>query len=791
MWKALLLLAYLALSCQTVAAGSWGTTTSKPATTRFVRSGTKNLVAITYLVAVNAVFAAVSTPSCAPSCTWSGHCWNDVCTTWDDCDGDMICINGRCGTNNCPPSISTAAPVPTGSPGSFGSNTTTTVQRVLILTTTTADVEAPKTTLNSYGIPYTILPIPQAGYPGLLPLEDAQGNALFSLLIIQPGQVQYDYSGVWRSALTDAQWTQIKSFEIKHRVRRITLDDSPVPEHGVVIANPTVFGCCNAGVTQNLKIKLNPELVKSGVVDGASVATTGLFHYPVTVTNTATTTAFALLDPSSDQSFPTQTAVGVIINYPDGRQQMAFYMAFGWWSTTSMWLGHIYVSWGSRQLYQGFRRIYLSLQVDDLFLSTQVSTTLDYRLTTADVSGVIAWQNNINTRLPAGSKLKLLLGYNGNGVVALVAPNLDPDLPESEPNYALIKPLGTGTNRWPANAATFKTFTDAMMRKDALYTNMLKTTSIRDAFFWCSHTYTHEGLDDATRYDVDNELSFNIQFAKLSGLYTAAVHSSKSMITPMITGLHNGDALASLVANGITSVVGDTTRTDCTNQTYPYHPWISTTASSNYNGYTVIPRQATVIYFNCSTPAQDIVLYNNMYQAVQGVKDWNYLLYDYETERVVALLMQLRHDGYMFHQANLRNADLPAVTMKYGGQTGKFGLLQQWTESVIGRFMQLVRWPIISPHMDDHTTAFLDRVKRDACNAAVTLTKNATHLLGFSVRAAGSCTVPVSVPGPVAKDSSNADCKFEQLGIDPLTVWVPVAANAAARTFAFAPAVKM
>ncbi|KAI9096204.1 hypothetical protein DFS34DRAFT_650923 [Phlyctochytrium arcticum] len=685
-----------------------------------------------------------------------------------------------------PATTKPASAQPTGAPVA---GAVWTEQRALLLATDAADIEAPRISLTSYGIPFDIVRVPAAGITGNLTLEEAT-SGMYSMIIVQPGQLQYNYAGLWKSALTDAQWTQLASYQVKHKVRLITLDDSPQASHGTAIANPTVFGCCGQGVTQNLKVQLTPELALSGLVNGASVSTSGLYHYPVTVTNTTTTTAFALLDPSSDGAFPTQTAVGVIINFPGGRQQMSFYMGFGWWSTTSMLLGHLYVSWGSQQMYQGFRRIYLSLQVDDVFLSTDVSTTLNYRMTPADVNGIVAWQKSLNSRLSAGSNVRLLLAYNGNGVVALTSPTLDPNLPENEPAYSLVKPLGSGKNMWPANAARLKTFTDLTMRKDALYTSLLKTTATRDAFFWCSHTYTHEALDNATRYDVDNELGFNIYFAQISGLSDSAGHSKKSMVTPQITGVHNGDALQSLVANGITSIVGDTTRTDCTNTTFPYHPWVSTKASSNYIGYNVIPRHATVIYFNCSTPDQDILLYNNMYRAVQGDKNFDYLI-EYEVERVNSLLMQLRQDGYMFHQANLRNADLPSVTMKFGGATGKFGLLQQWTESVVGRFRQLVNWPIISPHMDDHTQAFLDRVKRDFCDATVMAVKNGTHATGFRVSATRSCTVPVTVPGPVVKDGSNTDCKFEQLGVDPLTVWVPVTANAAIRTFTFSPARKL
>ncbi|KAI9008053.1 hypothetical protein BC832DRAFT_591301 [Gaertneriomyces semiglobifer] len=685
-----------------------------------------------------------------------------------------------------PPKATTTkppAPAPTGSLA----GTSTIRQRVLLLKTTSADTQAPELTLTAYGIPFDKVEIPQAGRADALPLEDATGNAQYSMVIIQPGLLQYDYAGVWKSAFTDAQWKALADFEIKHKVRRVTLDDSPQFDHGTEIANPAVFGCCNFGVTQPLSLRLGADFsARSGIVDGATVDTTGLFHYPSKITNANTTTAIAVFGPSSDGAFTGETVAGVVINHPDGREQMAFYMSFGWWSPTSNFLGHVYTTWGTRQMYSGFRRIYLSLQVDDTFLATEATPTFAYRLTPTDAQNVIAWQKDITARLPSGSSIRVLHAFNGNGVLQATMPALAIDMPETGPNYTYIKPLGTGTNLWPAKTTMYKLYNALTLSLDPLYRAIVMNTANRDEFFWCSHTYTHMGLDLATRKDVDNELSFNIYFADVSGLSKSKMYTKKAMVTPMITGLHNGDALASMVANGITTAVSDATRVDVSNTTYPYLPWISSTQTANYNGFNVIPRQATVIYFNCTTQEQNMVLYNNMYRDIQGDQDWNFLM-RYETDRVTSLLLQLRHDGYMFHQANLRNSDLPTVTVPNSGKTGKLGLLQQWTENVVGRFTQLVKWPIVSPHMDDHHDSFLKRQQRDFCGHSLSVNKNATHYIGATVTSQLPCTVPVTVPGNVVRNC--ASCTYEKLGVDPLTVWVPLAGKGASVSMTFSPPV--
>ncbi len=33
------------------------------------------------------------------SCSWAGHCAGDRCSTYDDCDGSLVCINGKCGNS--------------------------------------------------------------------------------------------------------------------------------------------------------------------------------------------------------------------------------------------------------------------------------------------------------------------------------------------------------------------------------------------------------------------------------------------------------------------------------------------------------------------------------------------------------------------------------------------------------------------------------------------------------------------------------------------------------------------
>jgi len=88
--------------------------------------------------------------------------------------------------------------------------------------------------------------------------------------------------------------------------------------------------------------------------------TTGLFHRPAAITNQSTTVGFLEFGPNN--VYENVTTGGVINTFPDGRQQMAFFIEAGNFSTTSAVLNHMWVQWGYRGLYPGYRRINLGTQ---------------------------------------------------------------------------------------------------------------------------------------------------------------------------------------------------------------------------------------------------------------------------------------------------------------------------------------------------------------------------------------------------------------------------------------------
>jgi hypothetical protein len=99
---------------------------------------------------------------------------------------------------------------------------------------------------------------------------------------------------------------------------------------------------------------------------------------------------------------------------------------------------------------------------------------------------------------------------------------------------------------------------------------------------------------------VNNEIKWNQAWMKSIGISAATKFTSKGLIPPAITGLHNGDAIRAWMANGLTHCVGDNTRPVLMNSANEMWPLITTVAANGYAGLQINPRWATNIYYNVS-----------------------------------------------------------------------------------------------------------------------------------------------------------------------------------------------
>jgi len=145
-------------------------------------------------------------------------------------------------------------------------------------------------------------------------------------------------------------------------------------------------------------------------------------------------------------------------------------------------------------------------------------------------------------------------------------------------------------------------------------------------------------------------------------------------------------------------------------------------------------------------------------------------LLDAEKVDTMRHLFGLYHDGYMFHQANLRSSGIASITIN--GVSSNISIFQAWVETVVQEFARLVNWPMISLKQDDLAKSFKARQGRDACNYGMSWTTTNNKITGVTVTANGNTcaeVIPITVPGTV---TNTQGFTTEKIGNDPLTIWV-------------------
>lgn len=637
---------------------------------------------------------------------------------------------------------------------------------VLVIARDAASAFSASSGLNGYGIPFQVLLVPQTGVT--LPTLNSSSGGNFGGVIVA-SQVSYDYGGGnFSSALTADQWNQIYAYQTNYGVRMVQYDVYPGPLFGAT----ALGGCCGSGVEQLISFTNTTGFAQAGIKTGAGVSTQGLYHYPATVSDATTTWQIAQF--AAGGGFQASTAA--VINNFAGRQQMAFFI--GWatdWSATSNLLQHAYITWLTRGLYAGYRRINFNTQIDDMFLSTglYLPNGTEYRVTPTDMTQVATWVPKIQAKMPAGSSYFPEIGHNGNGNVE-AAESVNENDQTCSPfsiEYDEIldtplefkKPLGSGTNEWPLTPTIYQ-ITAQCVRKDPLEVWFANAAN-RDRFMHISHTHTHLELNNATYSDALKEIQFNQAWFKQTGIQNGKF-SSGGLIPPAITGLHNGDVLRAWTTAGLTHCVGDNTRPVLRNQQNFMWPSTTSVANDGFDGFLVLPRWATRIYYNCDTPACTT---QEWIDTSAGSGNFQNLL-DAEKADTMRHLFGLYHDGYMFHQANLRTAGLAPITIN--GVSSRISIFQAWVETIVQEFARLVNWPMITLKQDDLAKSFKARQVRDACNYGMSWTTANNQITGVTVTANGNTcaeVIPITVPGTV---TNTQGFTTEKIGSDPLTIWV-------------------
>lgn len=570
---------------------------------------------------------------------------------------------------------------------------------ILIIAKDNATASDASSGLNAYGVPFTALIVPQNGVD-LPALNGTEGGNFGGIFVTS--EVSYDYGKDkgFQSALTLDQWNQLYTYQLEYGVRMVHQDVYPGPKFGVTTAGES---CCENDVEQLVSISDTSEFPTAGLKVGEGVSTKGLYHYPAAVTNTTNTKEIAQF--AENAVVPKKTTAAVINNF-NGRQQMAFFISSNvTWSETSTFLQHAWINWITRGTHAGQRRVTLNTQIDDMFLESDIykSEGATYRITAADMDGIVEWLPSVRAKMNPGSNYFIEIGHNGNGNIEASSTTeegeticngggIEYDSPP-DTDMEFKKPHGTGTDLWPVRTTAYSWSTDCTHRDELLLWWTNETN--RDKFAHVSHTFTHLEQNNATFSDASKEISYNQAWLQEVGISSAKYFTSEGIIPPAITGLHNGDALKAWWENGIQNCVGDNSRPMLVNQENSMWPYFTSAERDGFSGMQVNPRWATRIYYNCNTPkcTVDEWIDTSSGNGDFGNGDFDSLLASEKSE-TMRHMFGLSHSPYMFHQANLHNVNVDPITVN--GVTAKYSIFQAWVETQVQEFVRLVDWPIVS-----------------------------------------------------------------------------------------------
>src|SRR6266446_5841592 len=512
--------------------------------------------------------------------------------------------------------------------------TSTTIDlKVLVLAAdgNEADLPAIKQALDYLGIPYTVYIAAQTPN-GLTPDFLSNGcHGYYEGVILTNGLLAYYNGSDYVSALSQDEWNTLWSYEATMSVRELSWYTFPTADFGFQ-APSNAFDTSTAPVAMNLTSQGVPDFpyLNSTTTINIQYAWTYLAQ-PLT---DGTTTPL-LSDASGN-------ALVAVHTTPDGRQALSLTFDSNPYLIHDIVLSYGLVNWLTQGLFLGSRHVYMSAQVDDLFIddsewvpATPCGTNVDntgytYRITGSDLKAVVAWQK-AKRAASVSANTTLSLAFNGSGTVA--------------------------------GAYTPDTLTPALTGNQA-------------QFNWISHTYDHTNLDNVTYTTANSEITRNNQAAKKLGL---SHYSTLNMVTPDVSGLANLAFLQAAYNDGIRYLVTDTSVAGGTNPS---------PNAGIYNTYQpailMLPSHPTNLFYNVTTPAEWVAEYNCIYQSSLTYQQ----ILDVESQFLVTYLLKGELDPWMFHQANLRAYD------------GTHTLLGDLLDMTLQKYAQYYNLPILNQAMN-------------------------------------------------------------------------------------------
>lgn len=542
------------------------------------------------------------------------------------------------------------------------------------------DLPAIQQALDYLGTPYTVYlatRTPNGLTPGLL----ANGcHGYYQGIILTNGALVYYNGSGYVSALSQQEWTTLWAYQAQMNARLVSWYTTPSADYGY----QPVTGLMDSSVTPlNATPTSAGQSTFSYLTRSAAIPIQYAFIYLANALTDGTATP--ILTDSSGH------ALGLIHTTSDGRQTLSLTFDSNPYLIHSIVFSYGLINWVTRGLFLGARQMYMSPQVDDLFIddsdwtsSTPCGTPVDntgasYRIDSSDFQNTIAWQNSQRAQ-PVAQNLTLTMAFNGAGTVP-----------------------GTYT-------------------PDTL-TPAVKTNQAQ--FYWVNHTFNHTNLDSVDYATATSEITQNNQLATSMGFTR---YNRANMVTPDISGLTNPNFLQAAYDNGVRYLVSDTSQPGYNNP------------SPNAGIYNtlqpqilMIPRIPNNLFYNVSTPDGWVAEYNCIYHTFWG-RDLSYSeILAQESQNLLTYMLKGELDPWMFHQPNLRAYD------------GSHSLLGDLLSQTLQKYEQYYNLPIVSPTMDQLGLTLAQRMQYNVAGVTASLTGLAgLTSLTLTMTAQKAAVVPVT-----------------------------------------------
>ena len=326
-------------------------------------------------------------------------------------------------------------------------------------------------------------------------------------------------------------------------------------------------------------------------------------------------------------------------------------------------------SWLGRGVFIGEKRAFFSPQTDDIFLGTVMQDGTTFRMAGDDLRNLSRWQQQVRaTTLGAG--FTVTLPFNGVEV--------------------------TDTDDLTAAAR-----------------------EVGQQFAWLSHTFDHHRLDTADYARMTMELTSN---DAVMTKYAFGPYDRSSLITPDVSGLANAPVMQAALDFGIQQIVCDASTAAC--QPPPNTGLDNPVVPAMF----MVPRLATSLYANVSTPAEWVSAYDWLNTGTSGSTASYDDILNAQSALLLPHLLASDLDPWMFHQANLRAYD------------GTHTLFTDLADRLFAQYQLLRVLPLVSLPMTEIAARMRDRAARPSAGLTATIGPGPT----ITLRAASAVRVPVT-----------------------------------------------